>query len=373
LVDQGNARVRRVNASDGKIGTIAGTGVNGYNGDGIAAVAAQLNAVRLMAVDAVGDVYVADQGNHRIRKITMSTGVITTVAGTGVAGPGGDGGAPAAAQLAVPTDVKVDGEGNLYIADGGNQRIRRTLAASTFGTVATVSAASFIPSGDLAAEAIAAAFGLNLGGPSQTANSIPLPTALGGTTVKVRDNLGAERLAPLFAIAPGQINYLIPNGTSNGAATVTVTSSDGAISTGVVNIATVAPGLFAANMNGQGVASAIVFRRAANGQESYEPVSRLDPATRQFVSIPIDLGPEGDQVFLVLYGTGFRFRSSLSNVSATIGDVSVPVIFAGVAPGYYGLDQANLRLDRSLIGKGEVDVIFTVDGKTANKTRVNFK
>jgi uncharacterized protein (TIGR03437 family) len=373
LVDQGNARVRRVSVADGKISTVAGTGTHGYNSDGIAATSAHLNQPRLMAVDAAGDIYIADQSNNRIRKVTMSTGIITTIAGTGVPGPGGDSGAPSAAQFNVPTDVKLDHAGNLYIADGGNHRIRRTLAASALRTIASVSAASFIQSGNLASEAIAAAFGNNLAGSSQMANFIPLPAALGGTTVKVRDNSGVERISGLFSVAPGQVNYLIPNGTANGVATVTITSSDGAISTGTLNIATVAPGLFAANMNGQGAAAAIIFRRGANGQERYESVSRLDPATNKFITAPIDLGPADDQVFLMLFGTGFRFRSALSNVIATVGGLDIPVLYAGVAPGFYGLDQANLLLDRSLIGKGEVDVILKVDGETANAVKINIK
>jgi uncharacterized protein (TIGR03437 family) len=373
LVDQGNARVRRVGVADGKISTVAGTGTFGYNGDGIAATSAHLNQPRLMAVDAAGDIYIADQGNHRIRKVTVSTGMITTVAGSGVAGPAGDGGAASTAQFSVPTDVKVDGAGNLYIADGGNHRIRRTLAASALRTVANVSAASFIQSGNLASEAIAAAFGNNLANSSLMARAIPLPSALGGTTVKVRDNAGVERLSGLFSAAPGQVNYLVPNGTANGVATVTITSGDGTISSGTVNIATISPGLFAANMNGQGVAAAIIFRRQANGQESYESVSRLDPATNRFIPAPIDLGPEGDQVYLLLFGTGFRFRSAVSNSSAIVGGVNTPLLYAGVASGFYGLDQANLRLDRSLIGKGEVDVILTVDGISTNLVKINVK
>jgi uncharacterized protein (TIGR03437 family) len=140
-----------------------------------------------------------------------------------------------------------------------------------------------------------------------------------------------------------------------------------------VNIANVAPGLFSANANGQGVAAAVIFRRRADGSESFEPVARFDQAQGRFVAAPIDLGPETDQVFLILYGVGFRFRSSLSATAVTIGGVNSEVLFAGDAPGFVGLDQCNVRLSRSLIGRGEVDVILTADGRTANTVGINVR
>jgi len=373
FVDQGNARVRRVNAADGKISTVAGTGAHGFNGDGIPAVNAQINQPRLMTVDAAGDLYIADQGNHRIRKVTVSTGIITTVAGSGAAGSAGDSGSPTAAQLFFPTDVKIDDQGNLYIADGGNQKIRRTVSASTFRTVSSVHAASFNAATGLAPEAIAAAFGMKLATSRQSATTIPLPQVLAGSTLKVKDALGVERLSPMFFADAGQINFQVPQGTASGVATITVTSGDGSISTGTANIASVAPGLFTASMDGLGLVAAVALRVKPSNQVQYEPVIRLDPAANKFVAVPIDLSVEGDRVFLAVFGTGFRGRSALSNALATVGGVNAPVVYAGLAPGLVGLDQGNIQLDRSLTGKGEVDVILTVDGKTANAVRINIK
>jgi uncharacterized protein (TIGR03437 family) len=222
----------------------------------------------------------------------------------------------------------------------------------------------------LASEAIVAAFGAELATTTQAAAVTPPPTELAGTTVRVRDSLGAECLAPIFFVAPTQVNYLMPAGTANGMATVTIISGNSKFSTGAVKIATVAPGLFTANANGQGVAAAVVFRRRAGGSESFEPVARFDQTQGRFVPVPIDLGPATDQVFLILYGVGFRFRSSLSATAVTIGGVNSEVLFAGAAPGFVGLDQSNVRLSRSLIGRGEVDVVLTVDGKAANIVRI---
>ncbi len=231
---------------------------------------------------------------------------------------------------------------------------------------------------ELASESIVAAFGAGLtDGRTQVATSLPLPTTLAGTRVLVRDSAGVERDAPLFFVAPAQVNYLIPAGTAAGAATVTITSGDGKVSTGVVQIAAVAPGLVSANASGQGVAAGVALRVKADGTQSYEPIAEFNQAQNRFVAKPIDLGPDlgnaTDQVFLILYGTGFRNRSALAAVACKIGGADAEVLFAGAAPSFVGLDQSNVRLPRSLGGRGEVDVVMTVDGKAANTVRVAVK
>ena len=115
------------------ITTIAGTGTAGSSGDGGQATSAQLNRPRGVAIDAQGNVYVADENAHRVRKV--SGGIITTVAGTGTAGFSGDGGQATSAQLKGPTGVAVDAQGNLYIADYGNNRIRK-VSGGIISTVA---------------------------------------------------------------------------------------------------------------------------------------------------------------------------------------------------------------------------------------------
>ena len=123
ITDTWNNRIRKVD-STGTITTVAGTGPRGFGGDGGLAVQAQLDRPTGVAVDSSGNLYVADSGNYRIRKID-STGMITTVAGTGEYGFGGDGGPAVQAQLPVPAGVTVDSSGNLYIADRNNHRIRQ--------------------------------------------------------------------------------------------------------------------------------------------------------------------------------------------------------------------------------------------------------
>jgi uncharacterized protein (TIGR03437 family) len=220
---------------------------------------------------------------------------------------------------------------------------------------------------------LVASFGTAMATRVEVANTLPLPTTLAGTTVRVRDSAGVERLASLFFVAPTQINFQIPPGTAAGQATITVTSGDGTVSGGVANIAAVAPGFFTANASGQGVAAATVLRVKADGTQVFEPVARFDAAQNRFVAAPIDLGPENEQVFLILFGTGFRQRSSLSATSLSIGGVNVEVLYAGAQGDFVGLDQVNARLLRGLIGRGEIDVRLTANGQTANIVGISIK
>ncbi len=252
------------------------------------------------------------------------------------------------------------------------QVLWRYAASSAAPPLAAVSAASF-SGAMLAPESIASLFGAGMAGATQASGGLPLPTTISGSQVVVRDAMGVARAAPLFFVSPTQINLSVPAGTVTGVATVKAVLNDGFVACGLATITSVAPALFTANASGRGVAAAVVLRVRPNGAQVYEPVARFDPAQNIFVPIPIDLGPEGDQVFLILYGTGFRHRSSLGNVKITIGGVAVGALYAGDAPGLEGLDQVNALLPRSLMGRGEVDVVLTVEGKTANTGRVSFK
>ena len=134
IADSWNARIRKVDSA-GVISTVAGTGSFGFGGDGGPAVDARLFYPQGVAVDGAGNLFIADSLNERIRKVD-SAGVISTVAGTGVFGFGGDGGPAVDARLFSPQGVAVDGAGNLFIADSGNHRIRKVDAAGTITTIA---------------------------------------------------------------------------------------------------------------------------------------------------------------------------------------------------------------------------------------------
>jgi uncharacterized protein (TIGR03437 family) len=233
-------------------------------------------------------------------------------------------------------------------------------------SLAVVSAASFSGS-SVAPESIVAAFGTRLATGTQSATAFPLPTQLAGTQVMVRDIAGVDRRASLFFVSPGQVNYLVPEGVAIGAATVAITSGDGSLAAGAVNIANVAPGLFTANADGQGVPAGVV-----TGPRGFQAIAQLD-AQGRFVPAPIDLGPPGQSVYLVLFGTGLRFRTNTSSVKVKIGGVDISAGYAGPQGDFSGLDQINIELPRELIGRGEVDLVLTVDGIMANTARVWIK
>jgi len=124
IADTGNERIRRVDAATGIITTVAGSGTRGFSGDGGPATAASFFLARGVKTDAAGNIYIADTFNGRIRKLDRVTGAITIIAGKGGAGFSGDGGAATDASLAFPLGVAVDAFGTIYVADTYNQRIR---------------------------------------------------------------------------------------------------------------------------------------------------------------------------------------------------------------------------------------------------------
>jgi uncharacterized protein (TIGR03437 family) len=248
--------------------------------------------------------------------------------------------------------------------------------------VASVSAASFLGA-QIAPESIVAAFGVGLATAVAAAPSLPLPTTLLGTTVTVTDSANVERLAPLFFVAPSQVNYQVPPGAADGAATVTVAVNGNIVGAGTMTIAKVAPGLFSANANGQGAAAAVVLR-IRNGVQTFEPVATFDTGQNRFVPVPIDLGPESDTVYVLFYGAGFRNRTRAENIrvrftpAAGGNDVVKtlnPSLFEDgfAAPGFVGRDQANVVLPRTLIGSGLVNVVLTVDGKDTNVVQLSIR
>ena len=199
IADQQNNRIRRVDATAGIITTVAGNGSAGFSGDGGLATAAQLNAPSGVAFDAAQNLFIADRFNSRIRRVDAATGTITTVAGDGTFGFGGDGGPATAAQLNYPYSVGVDAAGNVLIPDTTNERLRRIDARTgIITTIAGNGTPSF--SGD--------------GGPATTAQIGFVP----GVAVDPAGNLfitdhNAQRIRRVDA-ATGIITTVAGNGTA---------------------------------------------------------------------------------------------------------------------------------------------------------------
>jgi sugar lactone lactonase YvrE len=193
IADLFSSRIREVTATTGIISTVAGNGTAGYSGDGAAATSAELNQPDGVAVDASKNIYIADHSNNRVRKVTFSTGFISTVAGNGTAGYSGDGGPPTSAELNGPGGLAVDSAGNIYISDFSNNRVRWVASTSVISTLAGNGTAGYAGDGGRATSA-------ELNGP----NGLSLDTA---GNIYIAD-YGNSRIR---AVAPLSIAYLSPS------------------------------------------------------------------------------------------------------------------------------------------------------------------
>ena len=218
----------------------------------------------------------------------------------------------------------------------------------------------------LTPESIVTAYGAKLAtAPVHASGS--LATTLGGTTVTITDSGNTAVLAPLFYVAPAQVNYEVPASVASGKATVTIKAGDGTTSTGSVTITDVEPALF--TFNSAGLIAGSILRVTAGGQQVPENLYTTDAAGDVSAS-PVDLS--NGQVYLILYGTGIR-RAAAGQVSVSIGGVDAPVSFSGAQGGFVGLDQINVLLPASLAGRGDVSLVVTASGKQSNTARITIK
>jgi uncharacterized protein (TIGR03437 family) len=221
------------------------------------------------------------------------------------------------------------------------------------------------PSASFAAEELVSLFGSSLASTTLQSSGVPLPTSLGSYGVSVTDSALTVRSAGLYLVSPGQINFVIPAGTASGPALVQVTNAGAPPGSGVIPLQIpmvfVAPGIFSASADGKGLAAAQIVRVHPDGTQTLETVS----------STPINIG--SDTLYLVLYASGVRNRSSLAGVTCVINGLNLPVTFAGPQGQYPGLDQVDMLLPASLKGAGQVNVSLIVDAQPSNTVTLVFQ
>ena len=344
--------VLRVGA-DGKTTIVAGSGTAGFSGDEGLATAAQLSSPAGLAVDARGNLYIADSGNNRIRMVGLD-GIIHTVAGNGAADFGGDGGPALSAALHSPLSVVTDSSGNLWIADTGNNRIRKlspiAIAEETAAPLSAVNAASLKP-GPIAPGEIVTIFGAGIGPESTVLGSQDAAGLFPRELARVKV-LFDGRPSPLFYVQAQQINVQAPYDIS-GKSTVEVEIFYQETSRGKVTVpvANAAPGVFTVG-SGKGQAKAL----NADGT----PNSELKPALRATL------------VTLYATGEGLTHRAGTEEtpvlpVILTLGGYTAQILLARAAPGFSGMLEIKARVPGGFAPTGDIEVVLQVGDAISQK------
>ena len=397
----------RLIGSDGRLGTVAGTGVRGWSGDGGAGPSATLDTPAGIAVDSDGNVFIADSGNRRIRRVSapsswgaglISTfpdanaaiwrgligialssdgkvfvsdtedarvfrvdgpGQVLTIAGTGVSSYTSDSGPALQQGLSRPAGIVVDPSGGIILADSANGRIRRitpvqdgiviTPGPPPSTNLAVVSAASLKSEAPIAPGQILSLFGAGLGPAQGIAAGLPA-SELGGTQVLFNGHLAA-----LFYVSATQINLQAPYSIEGSpSAEVQVVNAGIVRARGTVQVTAAAPSIFTAGGTGSGPAAAL------NEDGTYN--SETNPTPRGSVVVLFATG-EGRTNPTSVEGrlaAGFPLPAPVLPVSVKVAGYTADVLFAGSAPGFAGLIQVNVRIPNGFVPPGSQPVTLQV-------------
>ena len=369
IADTNNHRIRMI-TPDGIISTIAGTGAPGFSGDGGPANKARVNNPKGVAVDSAGNVYISDTFNNRIRMINMSTldRNISTIAGNGAAGSNGDGGLALQARLFFPTGIAVDSAKNIYIADNQNNRVRKLTfvpqipAISSGGVVSASAFGGFKP---IAPGSWIEIYGSNLGASVRgwtdaDFKGVNAPTSLDGTKVTI-----GGQAAFIDYISDGQINAQVASSTQAGSQPLVVSTADGSSVAYPVTVTATQPGLLAPasfNIDGKQYAAATF----ADGATFVLPAGAIPGVA----SRPAKTGET-----IIFYGVGFggvtpniaagqivQQNNSLTlPVQFQIGNAAATATYSGLAQSNVGLYQFNVIVP-AILANGAAAVTFTLGG-----------
>ncbi|MEK7409634.1 MAG: hypothetical protein AAB225_31620 [Acidobacteriota bacterium] len=317
IADQRNHAVRKVDAG-GVISTVAG-GARGSGGDGGPAAEAGLNFPSAVAVGSAGALYIADTENHVIRMVSPE-GVINTIAGIGVPGYGGDGGPALSARLSYPSDLIVDAAGNLYVADQDNHRVRKLTRSVEWRPAPAEPPVSVVNAASLLGGAVA---------PGEIVSI--LASGLGPAETEV---LFDSRPAPLLAALADKLHAQVPHSVAGQKETQLEILHRGTLKAKLIlPVTEAAPGIFTVN-DGKGQAAAFNEDGSRNSPDN--------PAPRGSV--------------VVLFATG---EGQAAPVSLSIGVHPAEILYAGPAPGVTGVLQINARVPGGFLSPGLVPVELT--------------
>lgn len=355
IADTGNHRVRRVRA-DGGLETVAGSGAGGFSGDGGNAMEAALFAPGGVAIDAQGNLFIADTGNHRIRRVTPA-GIIGTIAGTGYPGFSGDDGPAAAAHLNAPAGLALDSSGVLYVADAVNNRVRRlTLEAGEppsepepAPVIAVVTTAG-VRTDALAPGQIVAITGSSLGPEAGVAGAYGPAGLLPIELAGVQARVNGVS-APLLFAQSSLVTAQVPYEIAGGGiARIEVCYKERPCAAAELPLAPSAPSLFTAILNHGGVLN-----------------SESSPAARGEI---VTLYATGDGLTDGVNVSGqpatAPYAKPLAKASLTIGAITADILRAASAPGSVGLLQVEARVPGGFVPPGKALARLTVGGAVSN-------
>lgn len=373
IADTNNCRVLKVTPS-GSITiptTVTGSdsGACGYSGDGGPAASALLDHPSGVALDAAGNLYIADTFNQRIRRVSAATGTITTLAGNRFSGYTGDGGSSASAELSFPLAVLVDPHGNIYVSDTQNSVIRLMTAAppaingvitsSGFGGFTSIAPGAFIEiyGSNLAADS------LNWGG---SFNGVNAPTSLAGTMVTI----GGQAAFIAYA-SPGQVNALVPSNVGTGQQQITVTTAIGTSNSYTITVNPTAAGLLAPgylNIGGMQYVGALfpdyqTFVAPPGAISGY--TSRRAKPGDVLIIFGVGFGPVNPNIPAGQVVPGNTALTLLFQIS--FGSAPATLQYAGLAPSLVGVYQFNVVVP-NIPPSDAVPVTFTLGGVPGAQT-----
>lgn len=349
VADTANNRVRKIDPL-GLITTVAGNGSTAFGGDGGPAADSSLSGPRGVAVDAGGNLYIADTGHNRIRKVTPD-GMIVTIAGNGTCCYSGDGGSAAVAQLNAPWGIWADARGSIYVADSGNNAIRMLQPISSGLSISAVTNAATNLTGAVAPGEVVVIYGSGLG-PAQTVQADvsggQVSTQLAGTTV-----LFNGTAAPVIYSSATQVGAVVPYAVPGNSAQVVVQYQGLSTTPVSVPLAATAPGIFTADGSGRAAAAVVNQDGSPNSRGTPAKPGSLVTFLATGAGVTTPPGVDGRVTTTVS-------PKPLAPVTVTIGGVPATVQYAGEAPNQIaGVIQVNVSVPGNL-SQGALPLVLTL-------------
>ena len=374
MADGGNSRIRKVSAS-GIITTAAGNGTYSFSGDGGPATSAGLNVPTWVAVDSAGNLYITDAGNERVRLVNTS-GIITTIAGNGVLGTSGDGGPATSAKLNVPFGIALGAGGKVYVTDGGGGRVRMLTPSVSPGSSPSIASGGVVSAGAFGAFASVAPgswieiYGANLAADSRLWSEADFNGVNAPTSLGGTKVTVGGQYAFISYISPTQVNAQVPSNVGTGSQPIIVTTVAGASAPYTITVNPQQPGLLAPNsfiIGGKQYIAAFF----QDGAFALPPGAITGVASRR--------AQPGD--ILTLWGIGFgpvtpntpagQLVQQLNTLAAPLhilfGQTEAALQYDGLEPNAVGLYQFNVVVP-NIASSDTVPLTFTLGGVPGTQT-----